>query len=440
MEYFKSLTTSALADLIQSTRNVLYICMPSLHPEIVNAIAELNNRQTQKQKNIIINLLIDFDAQTFRQGYGDFESIENLYSEQYKIKSLNNNRISFIISDNVGYYLFIESRSLIPADKETINAVKIDPVSMVRLKNYFFPEKKKIDDIQNELSNAIIEESKILNNPASLISQKPAPVLTLSSEIVKEVKANLEDNPPLKPDFKRIVEFYSNKFQYVKLKFEGANLQYRKVEIPSKALPVMDAKLKEQLETKLNLFDKSGEKEYFKPLNDFKAEIATLREKYLKKVKSREESLLDRTRKKSFEEEVKTLRSKLAGIKSETINKIADQINVSKNSLLTDLVEFLIANPSSLFTGKPNLWQSNKEYVQKIAKSTAEEIIYRIKWPHAHLLVDEFNLTLQYSDITFEDLKSAKFVSELIECELITEKDKDKIAIFGKGIEVKTKA
>jgi len=436
MEYFKSLTTSALADLIQSTRNVLYICMPSLHPEIVNAIAELNNSQTQKQNNIIINLLIDFDAQTFRQGYGDFESIENLYSEQYKIKSLNNNRISFIISDNVGYYLFIESRSLIPADKETINAVKIDPVSMVRLKNYFFPEKKKIDDIQNELSNAIIEESKILNNPASLISQKPAPVLCLSNEIVKEVKANLEDNPPLKPDFKRIVEFYSNKFQYVRLKFEGANLQYRKVEIPSKALPVMDAKLKEQLETKLNLFDKSGEQEYFKPLNDFKAKITATREKYLKKVKSREESLLSKSRKLDFEKEIEKLKKELGNVKSKTINNIVDQIEDTKNSLLNDLAEFFIANPKALFPNHPTLWENNLDYVKKSAKSTADRIINHIHWPLAHLLVDEFKLTLQYSDITVEDLKNEEFIKELFESELITEKDKDKIAEFGKGIEL----
>lgn len=54
------------------------------------------------------------------------------------------------------------------------------------------------------------------------------------------------DNPvnPLNPDYKRIVEFYSNKFQYVKLKFNGSNLQHRKIELPPRVLPVADTELK----------------------------------------------------------------------------------------------------------------------------------------------------------------------------------------------------
>jgi hypothetical protein len=53
-------------------------------------------------------------------------------------------------------------------------------------------------------------------------------------------------------------------------------------------------------------------------------------------------------------------------------------------------------------------------------------------------LVDSFKLIHQYSDITFEDLISEQFIAELIECELISEEDKDKIAEFRKGIEIKS--
>lgn len=280
MEYFKSLNTTALAELITSTRKELYLCMPALHPGIANAITELDYMQNNEKEKVSINLLIDFDAQTFRQGYGDFQSVEDLFKGEFEIKNLKDNRISFIISDNTGYYLFIESRSLIPADKETINAVKIDSISRVRLKKYFFPNEKN-KDFQNELADAIIEESKTLDKPEELIPDKPAPVLELSIEAVKEAKTDLEKNPPLNPDYKRIVEFYSNKFQYVKFKFEGANLQSRKIEIPSQALPVMDATLKDKLETKLNLFDKTDEQEVFKPLNDFKAKIDERNQKNL---------------------------------------------------------------------------------------------------------------------------------------------------------------
>jgi len=206
MEYFKSLTSTALVELINSTRKELYLCIPALHPEIADAIIELDYMQNHDKEKVRIKLLVDFDAQTFRQGYGDFHSVENLFKGEFEIRNLKDNRISFVISDNSGYYLFIESRSLIPADKETINAVKIDSVSRIRLKNYFFPGEEE-KDFQNELADAIIEESKILDKPEELIPNNPASVLDLSIEMVKKLKTDLEKNPPLNPDYKRIVEF-----------------------------------------------------------------------------------------------------------------------------------------------------------------------------------------------------------------------------------------
>jgi hypothetical protein len=433
MDYFKSLTTTDIAQLITSAKKSVYLCMPSLHSEIADAIAELDFMENSQNENVKIQILIDFDAQTFRQGYGTYETVENLFMGNFDIKCLKDNRISFLISDDIGYYLFIESRSLIPADKQTINAVKIDHVSLVRLKKYFFPDEKGTD-FKDELANAIIEESKTLSEPDKLIPEKTATVAEIETETIKEIKADLEKNPPLNPDYKRMVEFYSNKFQYVKLKFKGANLLSRKIEIPAKALPLMDAALKEKLETKLNLFTKSEEEEYFKPLSDFKDKIADLRERYLKKVKSREESLLDKTRKTDFEKEVKDLNDKINELQSEIVSDLATQINETRERLLIDLTEFFIANPKVLFPDHPNLWEGNNSYIQQSAKSRAEKIIHHINWPEAHLLVDGFKLIYQYSDITFEDLKNEEFVSELAESGLINEVDSNQLAEFGKAV------
>ena len=52
-----------------------------------------------------------------------------------------------------------------------------------------------------------------------------APV-SIMPERYNYVKKNIELNPPLKPDFKRVVEYYSNKYQYVELNYHGQNLQH----------------------------------------------------------------------------------------------------------------------------------------------------------------------------------------------------------------------
>lgn len=433
MEYFKTLTTTALAELIKSTKKSLFLCMPSLHAEIVDAIAELNYMENHQAENVKINILVDFDAQTFRQGYGDFYAIEGLFMGGDEIKCLKNNRISFVISDHEGYYLFIESRTMIPADKETINAVRIDPVSMVRLKKFFFPDENNYD-YNNELTDAVIEESITLSKPENLIPEKPAPVAEIRYQEIRMVKQDLERNPPLNPDYKRIVQYYTNKFQYVKLKFEGANLVYRKIEIPNNALPISDSALKNQLETKLNLFNRADQDRCFKSLNDFKAKISEFRERYLTKLKSREESLLDKNQKTDFESELKSFSKEIIELKKETINQLALQIESTKKRLLTDLNEFFIANPKALLPDHPYLWQGNEDYIQYEAQSKSEEVIHKIKWHKAHMLVDEFKLTAQYSDITFEDLKSEEFIKELAECKLINEADMNQLAEFGKGV------
>lgn len=435
MEYFKSLTQAEIEQIILSTKESLYICMPAIHEELESAITYLDYSNDNIKTEIKIHILIDFDSQTFRQGYGNFKSVEDLINGGFDVKCLKDNRISFIISDNIGYYLFIESRSLIPADKKTINAVKIDPVSIVRLKKFFFTETEN-SDFQDDLVNAIIEESKQLKNTNELLSEQIASVTEISNIEIESVSEVLKKNPPIHPDFKRIVEFYSNKFQYVKVKFEGANLQYRKIEIPSKALPIMDATLKDKLETKLNLFEKSDEENCFKPLIDFKTKLTEIRDAYLTKVKSRDESLLDKLKKSAFEEQIENLKKEINGVKNDIIGNIAEQINQTKIRLLADLIDFFIANPKSLFPNHPNLWESNQNYIQQSAKSKAEEVIYRIKWPEAHLLVDDFKLSVQYSDITYEDLKSQEFVNELKDYNLIDESDENRLAEFGKGVKI----
>lgn len=436
MEYFNSLTQSDLIELINSAKNDLFICLPSIHKELADAIISLPFSTMSDENKMNIHMVLDFDAQTFRQGYGDCDSVENLIKRGYDVRTLKDNRISFIISDNVGYYLFIESRSLIPADKETVNAVRIDPVSLVRLKKFFFSSAINME-FEDELTNAIIEESRQLEKAKELLTQQIAPVESLSDKIVSEVAADLKNNPPLNPDYKRIVEFYSNKFQYTKLRFEGSNLQHRKIIIPSKALPISDAALKERLETKLNLFDATKVEDSFKVLQDLKNQVTKIREKYLTKVKSREESLLSKQNKNDFQSAICALNTLINKTKSESLLSIANQIADTKDRLLGDLADFLRANPKALFPDRPDL-QANDNYIESESKVRAEGIIHKkIYWPKAHDLIDEFKIDVQFSDITFEDLKNKQFVTELKKSGLINLDDENQLAEFSKGIGTK---
>lgn len=436
MEYYKGLTQSELIRLIASTQKSLYLCMPSIHKEVADAISNLARTNVSKDTRDGIHLLIDFDAPTFRQGYGDYPSIDSLLKASIEVKTLKDNRISFIISDESGYYLFIESRTLIPADKETINAVKIDPVSLVRLKKFFFSSSDN-SDFEDELTNAIIKESKLLEESKALLSQNKAPVSEITAAEIEAVSKDIKGNPPLNFDFKRIVEFYSNKFQYVKLKFEGSNIQQRKIEIPARALPIADTSLRERLETRLNLFESDQINDSFESLNELKKAVAHIREEYLIKVKSREESLLNKLQKLTFENTIESLRQTMNVVKSGLLTTLGVQMAETKENLLHDLVEYYIDNPRTLLPDHPQYWEGHTDYLIQQAKKKSEEIINRIKWPEPHILVEGFKLEILYSDITYEDIKNPEFQKELKECGLINDTDENQLAEISKGVELR---
>jgi hypothetical protein len=400
----------------------------------MNAIDLLN----QEQSNAVsINIGLDFSPETFRQGYGEIESFELIERTGYNVLNFKDNRVSFIISDNSGYFLFFESRYFIPANKSTLNAVNIDPISIIRLKQHFFDLYKSEADYKNEIANSFVDETVKLNNIHQEYSNKPIIEKSpIDEKTFQEVSSDLQENPPLKPDYQRIVNYYSNKFQYARLEIVGANLRSKKIELPSKALPIKDAELKKQLEAKLNLFDKNSEAAFFEELESFNDYVAYIRSNYLTPLKCRKENILNRLEKVNFENAINNLKVDLKKVTSNKIMELATYIENTKSKLAADLADFFFQNKEVIFQ-KQSLFEIDNEYIKLEAKNLATEIISKIKWPKAIDLLEDFKINTYYSDITFEDLKNEELVKELINKGLINSSDINNLSQFGKSIEVK---
>lgn len=429
MEYFKSLTTTDLAELITSAKKSLYLSLPSIHEEIETAITYLDYSNSYDNNEVKIHLLLDFDSQTFRQGYGNFKSVEYLIEGGFEVRSLKDNRMSFIIADDIGYYLFIESRTMIPADKETINAVRIDPVSMVRLKKYFFPDAEK-SDFKNELANAIIEESKALSEPEKLMPEKPALVAEISGKKILEIKINLEKNPPLNPDFKRKIEFYQNKFQYAELHYQGQRIEHYTISIPSKLLPYKNEELKNKLLTRLKLFENINSNKDFQKFKTIEQRKTEIIEKYLTPLKCRKNrSVLKIETKSEFIADIKSLTEDLGKIKTTIYSAMIDEVESAKKNLQSTMETFLIENPTEDMV---NMGEGN---YQKMAKTISKGLVGRINVDPAKL-ISKFKIDCHFADITFEDLSDKELLIEFTEKKLIDEADVNQLAEFGKAVRV----
>ena len=434
MDYIKSFTEQDLCKLILETKESLYICLPLLQPEVMNAIDQLDFEQNNA---VSINIGLDFSPETFRQGYGEIDSYKNVDNKDIDIRHLKDNRISFVISDNTGYFLFFESRYFIPADKPTFNAISIDPISIIRLKQHFFQSYNSKSDYANEIANSFIEESERLKNIAVEFNNPPIiKPKEINAELCNSIVIDLEKNPPLRPDYKRIVDYYSNKLQYVRLEFNGANLKSKKIELPANALPLNDEEFKKRLESKLNLFDKNKSIEAFKYFNEFNIKVQELRDEFLTALKTRKENVLLKSNKVDFITKLEVLKAELNTVKLKSLDKISEQIKETKQGLLKQLSDFYMQNMDAV-ASSDLFANSSPEYKLSRAKELSEDIIYRIKWPVPHLILSDFKFNVQFSDITFEDLQNKELIKELIEKKIIVGSDISNLAEFGKAIEVK---
>lgn len=434
MNYIKSFTEQDLCKLILETKESLYICLPLLQPEVMNAIDQLDFEQSNA---VSINIGLDFSPETFRQGYGVIESFELIERTGYNVLNFKDNRVSFIISDNSGFFLFFESRYFIPANKSTLNAVSIDPISIIRLKQHFFDLYKSEADYKNEIANSFVDETVKLNNIHQEYSNKPVIEKSpIDEKTFHKVSKDLQENPPLKPDYQRIVNYYKNKYQYVRLEYKGANLKSKKIEIPPKILPIKNTTFKKNLETKLNLFS-NQDQNTFKAFEDMNSQIKKIREKYLKSLSSRKENILKLAEKELFISEIEASKKELDNLTKNNLKLIASEINKTKEEIKIQLRDFFLQYKEEFPSYNSLFGTADADYVLSEIDGYVDKVISNIKWPAAHQLFENFELNVFYSDITYEDLNNKELIKELKDKKLFSNEDDNLLAEFGTGIKIK---
>lgn len=426
MDFISKVNLVKLAEIVQNARNQLFLCLPSIPKIVSDSIIRAN----EDHPNIEIKLLVDFDPQTFRQGYGEFQAFEDLRNVDIPISTLADNRISFVICDGIGYYLFIESQYLVPAEKETYNAIEIDCVSMVKLKQHFFGTSK--GDYTNELSNAIIEvhqELKRLDETKML----PPPLITnpITDTDQKKIKENIDRNPPLKPDHKRILDVYTNKFQYVDVTFSEVNIRNKEVKIPQDLLPLMDDSLRNQLNTTIRAIDKETKLEDLDELIKLKNDLNEIRNKYLTHSKYCNKNILKIGDKESFLISIEKISAKIPKLRQKIAETLYNESFKTETKFKEQLYNYLIAHPEKLFP-KNSQWINNENAIQRAALNKIES--NKIHWPHYHELLDRMDLKTLFSDITIEDLKNKELLKEFAEKGIISNADANELAVFNKSI------
>ncbi|KAB2846513.1 MAG: hypothetical protein F9K42_11320 [Ignavibacterium sp.] len=338
--YLIKLGFSTLKDLIIDAQKRVYFAYPSLHPEVATAIEE-----RIKNDNCDIRIIIDPSEKNFRQGFGDIKAVDKLRKLGVNIFEASDNLISFIISDERGYFIFPQSR-ILEEDGKLINAVRLSKLDILKITNYYFPPEtiKEKDEFINLTSDSHQEVEEELKNIVQNIDKKNKIIFTKKLDETKlvEVRKNLEINKPLEPDIRRMIDVYTAKIQIVELSFAGVNFDVRKIPIPVEALPIRDDRLIQILETKIKLFENLRSDNALWKLKWLNNQVMELRKEYTISLKGKSNKrVIILNKKNEFLDKLVELNKEVDSLKSEALDLFDSEIEKALRTISDTLSNYL---------------------------------------------------------------------------------------------------
>lgn len=407
------------------TTNNLYLSLPSIDRNIAEKLIK-------KADDVSIKVLIDNSEDVIKNGFGEIVGINKLIENNIKIYQSEGNLISFIITDNVGYFVFPQSKIFMEKAKGT-NAFKIDPVTIQLLVQHFFPKENISDKIKLNQSLAIRDSTKYFETVFQELQQTSTTVLEFDNEIHEINVKKLKANPPLSPDLQRQINTYSAKIQFVELKFSGGNLKNKIATLPKDAIPINSDELKSLLHTRIKMFQDIDQEPEYKKFQEFKNNIESLRKDFLVPITSRPgKSILKIEDKESFLKELEKLK-KESKTMSKELTTLLEEGKLDTIDLLKDeLKMFFNANEPQQLKNLNNPKTKERKLLDIINKITSS-----VKFPEVSDLIDNISLTVYYYDLTWNDFKDEKLLKEFKKKEIMKKNEIDSIVKLKDAFEAK---
>jgi hypothetical protein len=404
MKFLKS-ESSVIIDLLFLATKEIAVSLPNINAELAKTLIALH------QRGIKVTVFLELNEMSYRQGYGEIVALEDIRDTGIIMKNRKNINLFFYLIDDSGYFNFPKSSfHELEGVAYDLFPMSYEQVCSVKLLFGLLEKDAKIPDTVSESYDP--ETHKHITQSISIPDKESV------DSLVQKVKKD----PPVKPNFMRLLETYIAKVQFVDVKFKGSNLHIKKIKLPKRILPFKDAKLQKALESSIRLFVDIPEKEFFKSFFKIKEDFAIIRMEHITTLQTREKNIILRESKKEFQEQVNALKEKIVDIRKDLINKLQHEINESRNRLMNSLTEFLIENPGSLYQD-----YDIETRKQQLAYH-AMQLVSKVKFPEAKNLLDEIEINVFYYDITWEDLNNKEVLKEMVKKGLFSKNEMAHVA------------
>ncbi|GIV34601.1 MAG: hypothetical protein KatS3mg031_2136 [Chitinophagales bacterium] len=415
-------------EVFNATRS-LYLSLPSIDEEMAETLIQAK----RQNPDLAIYVVIDNSEESIRNGFGDIEGIDKLLQNNIQIFQSEGNLISFIISDQVGYFIFPHSRIFLDKAKGT-NAFRIDPGSIYLLKEYFFSHKTDRGRTDNAglFADAFHHFEVALNELENNTQDQPA-VLEFDLKKHEDIKHRLELNPPHPPDLQRQINVYTAKIQFVELKFYGGNLEDRIIQLPKEAIPIKSEELRELLQTRMKMFQDIKNCNEYKEFENLKKEVKMLRNKYLIPITCRPgKSIILIEYKNQFIKELNHLKDKVKNLNTRLLTML-EEGRLNAIDLLKEELMFFFTNYEP-----EDLKDINSPHVKaKMLDLIINKIVANVKFPPVKEIIDEMSLKEWFYDLTWNDFRDYELIRELEKRQIMNSDDIEHIVRIRGAYEIK---
>lgn len=378
MTAFTVADDTTLTELIgKATHRLVFVA-----PAVSNAVAEALIERLQELRPESVSITLDVDGEVIRLGYGDQDAIDRLYEATRKAgKPLTRHegiRVGLVIADETMLVfapnpLFIEAG---PKNPMAHNAVMVGPPPP-----------------------SVIVELGL--GPKGVIDQTVGLDIA-SADTIKQVKKDLEQNPPQKFDIARTVQVFNAHVEFVEFKLRGADIDRKTIRIPSDLMGLAgDPNTQALLEASFHLVGETDDLPG-KTLQEDKKKII---KRFLKVVPGYRTAIL-RVDKPAFEKAVQIFTVAVSQFQKGLKDKLQKAMDCNQERLLQALLPSVQANPPAIWRMADGTLLVEKDQVE--ARLDAE---LARAFGTADQLIGKMEVSVVFKGVTYESLKDPAFVT-----------------------------
>jgi hypothetical protein len=390
MPAIETITNERLIEAIDRANTRVVVIAPGVWPPLATSIASAWQRLGPGR----VTVILDFDPEMCRLGYGHIKGLEILQKAASAIgETLAEEpgiRICVVIVDEETF-VFSPTPRLI----ESPPGIGPDLITAIQPKANGIVLSKPPATLERDLGSGNEGEST-----------RTLGVETLKPEQLESVAKDLETNPPKSFDLARAVNVYNAKIQFVEFKVEGCRLSQHKARLPRELLQVIKGNdaLSQKIENSIQLLDSEDALVTDPDLSQetIFLERDSIDQEYLRSIK-KIGSVIERSRKNEFLKEVQLLKGEVAKFSKQVEGVLLGRFRDTAEQLAGELLQDILSD-------MPVKWQkrfSESPDPKRVKQKIVNDLLAAFGNPRTK--VGKMKVDTVFKDVTYDMLKDPNF-------------------------------